>query len=240
MSRIKLNISSVAEETGALLKSYLEDRGLTIDPRAESTICYGLGTRSRRALNSACNDGDKIDRMKLMNAAGVLTVPWFDGEQVPRDFKFPALARQTYGHGGTDIVPVFQAEEIPWRVRAGWTWFSAYVPLETEYRVWVFRDTHLDTYEKTMQRPDDYKFVGRNFRNGFDFTHYNRPPIEAVDAAKKTIKSLGFDFGAVDMLLGKDGKVYVLECNTAPGVIKSGAQSTLAKLADCMVNWATT
>lgn len=237
--QVNLKIANVAKETGALLKSYLEERGLTIDRNSPITISYGIPSSMPQCLNGNCGGGDKIRRLNQMIAGGVRTVPWFEGTRIPNGFKFPALARNLSGHGGEDIVPVFQAEEVPWRVQAGFAWFSSYVPLKTEYRVWVFRNEHLDTYEKVMRRPQEYRYVaGRNFRQGFDFQHLVNPPTEAVSEAKKVIKALSFDFGAVDMLEGLDGKIYVLECNTAIGAIKSGAQATLAKLADHMTIWA--
>lgn len=236
--RINLRIANVAKETGALLTSYLQDRGLTINQTRSGnspTICYGIHQDGGQTLNGNCGGGDKIRRLVQMEEGGVRTVPWFH-HGVPSGFKFPALARKICGHGGEDIVPVFQAEEVPWRIAAGWDWFSSYVPLQTEYRVWVWRGVVLDTYEKVMRRPEDFKYVGRNFRNGFDFLKIPEMFITSVEA-RKAIKALSFDFGAVDMLLGKDGLIYVLEVNTAPGVIRSGAQGTLGKLADRMVNW---
>jgi glutathione synthase/RimK-type ligase-like ATP-grasp enzyme len=47
---------------------------------------------------------------------------------------------------------------------------------------------------------------------------------------------LGLDFGAVDVLLGRDGKFYVLECNTAPGVEGEGRQ-VIQALARKIANW---
>lgn len=242
--KVSLKIAGVASDTGPLLKSYLEERGLCISKEAAPTICYGVPSNALQNLNGNCGGGDKIRRLNQMAAGGVRTVPWFAGADIPRGFKFPALARRRAGHGGEDLVPVFQPEEVPWRLAAGWEWFSSYIPVATEYRVWVFRDECLDVYEKVMRRPSDYAYIGRNFRNGFDFTR--RPYVgadmlfDALDQAKRTVKALSFDFSAVDILEGQDGRIYVLEANTAPGVIRSGAQPTLGKLADRMVTWATT
>ena len=236
--RVNLKIANVAKETGALLTEYLEDRGLIIDRGAPISISYGVPSSQRRALNDQCGGGDKIRRLKQFENGGVRTIPWFEGVKVPGGFRFPALARRQAGHGGEDIVPVFQAQEVPWRIKAGWDWFSSYVPTITEYRVWIFRDECLDVYEKVMRRPEDYKYVaGRNFRMGFDFERIPQPSKATIQEAIKTVRAVSFDFGAVDMLLGEDNLFYVLECNTAPGVIKSGAQATLGKLADKMVGW---
>lgn len=235
--RVNLKIAGVAKETGALLRTYLEDRGLTIDRCAPVEISYGIPSSARYSLNGECGGGNKIQRLLQMQYGGCRTIQWFYGETIPTNFVFPALARRLSGHGGEDIVPVFQADEVPWRIQAGWHWFSSYVPVETEFRVWIFRDECLDTYEKVMRRPQDYKYIGRNFRNGFDFEHCLQPPYEAIKEALAAVRALHFDFGAVDLLLGRDGLTYVLEVNTAPGVIKSGAQVTLQKLADRMIGW---
>lgn len=241
--QVNLKIASCSSETGALLKEYLEDRGLTINPLSPIDICYGVRSSKAKRLNGLAGGGDKVGNMVKMEAGGVRLVPWFSGSNVPIGFKFPALARNTTGHGGTDIVPVFQAQEIPWRIAAGFSWFSSYVPMVTEYRVWNFRGETLDVYEKVMNRPEDYKYVaGRNFRNGFDFQKIDFNPRNPIyqkihNEARKAVRALGFDFGAVDMLWGTDGEPYTLECNTAPGVLKSGAQATLGKLADRMVEW---
>lgn len=240
MSKVRLQIANVAKETGALLTEYLEDRGLQLVREGHSgVICYGVPTDFPKNLNGECGGGDKIRRLLQMEAGNVRTVPWFKGNVVPLNFKFPALARNLSGHGGTDIVPVFEPQEVKWRLEAGWNWFSSYIPVKTEYRVWTFRDEVLDVYEKVMKRPNEYRYVGRNFRNGFDFQHIRREevPVDAIRQAQMTTRAIKFDFAAVDMLLGWDGKIYVLEANSAPGVLRSGAQATLAKLADRMVDW---
>ena len=239
MLSAKLQVAQAGAETGALLKEYLESRGVAVSRAAKPIVCYGLGTHVRPNLNGNCSLG-KIERMALLTARGVPTVPWFSGANLPKDFTFPLLARKESGHGGTDIMPVFQAEEIPWRIAAGWDWFSQYVPVDTEYRVWVFQGKILDVYEKVMKRPTEYAYVaGRNFRQGFEFQvkDINKVPETVLMAGDAAVSALGFDFGAVDLLHGKDGRVYVLEVNTAPGVLRSRAEKTLAKLADCVVEW---
>lgn len=254
-NKAELLIAGAAEETGALLKEYLEDRGV-IGPPHDKIICYGMPYKGPLpALNTKCAL-NKIERMRLMEDAGVPVVPWFTAKDVqadqannillPDELTFPLLARKTYGHGGTDIVPVFQEEEISWRIEAGWDWFSEYIPVERELRVWVFRGEHLDTYEKVMTRPEEYRHIGRNFRNGFEFVRVTGEDIKniqdhtAIDEAVEAVKAVGLDFAAVDLIIHADPRVrfpYILECNTAPGVIRSGAQSTLAKLADRIADW---
>ena len=234
---VRVEISDAANETGGLLVEMLKHKGV-FNANSRNVVCYGVSpgrAQMTNSLNGSCMS-NKVRRMLAMEQAGCNLVPWFKGAAVPAGFKFPCLARRMTGHGGTDIVPVFEEKEIVWRLAAGWDWFSSYVPTATEYRVWVFRGAHLDTYEKVMKRPQDYKFVGRNFRNGFDFG-LTREHKDATIQAVTAIAALGLDFGAVDMLRGEDGKVYILEVNTAPGVIKSGAQKTLTKLVEQIIDW---
>ena len=240
-----LLIAPVAWNTGKLLQDYLADRGVvthTFLPGVLSThdavVCYGYGGPSslERSLNGRCGTS-KIERLKSMYARGVKTVPWFSKDEgAYGKITYPLLARKTNGHGGEDIVPVFQAEEVGWRRQAGWTWFSSYIPVESEYRIWVFRDAVFGGYEKVMKRPEDYKYIGRNYRNGFEFAHC-AVDGNLVQLALSAVKACNLDFAAVDILVGKDGARYVLEVNTAPGVIRSGAQKTLGMLADYIVKW---
>ena len=238
MPTVQLCIAASSKETGALLQQYLTDRGVTIGRSYTHGICYGgsIG-RAENILNQQCIM-DKIARLNTMRAHGVQTVPWFSKDDIPHRHlvNYPLLARKSHGFGGTDIVPVFQPEELPWRITAGWDWFSQYIPVRTEYRVWLFRGECIGTYEKIMQRPADYKYIGRNFRNGFEFQPVTN--ISRISSlGNSALDAIGLDFGAVDILVGMDDGVYVLEVNTAPGVLASHAEPTLAVLADRMVAW---
>lgn len=236
---VRLTIGQAALDppsTGLLLKGMLKERGI-YSKEAEAVVCYGNPVGTRHKTINGVGTGGKMNTMDLLTEAGVRTVPWFRGSNIPRGFKFPALARKNHGYGGKDIVPVFQPQEVPWRVAAGWDWFSTHIPLETEYRVWIFRGECLDTYEKVMRRPEDFKGVaGRNFGNGFDFEH-TRNHQDATEEAVKALKAIKYDFGAVDMLRGTDGRIYILEVNSAPGVIRSKAEATLIKLVDKIQEW---
>ena len=225
-------------ETGALLEGYLNSRGI-LDPKAEAVVCYGHPVGHRRKAINGVGTGGKIESLTAFTEAGIRTVPWFQaGTPIPKGFKFPVLARINHGFGGKDIVPVFQPKEIPWREAAGFDWFSSYVPVDTEYRVWVFRGEALDVYEKVMCRPHEYKHVaGRNFRQGFEFQRVDVHPKDAVEAAIGAVQAIKYDFSAVDLLRGEDGLIYVLETNSAPGALRSKAQPTIAKLADRILAW---
>ena len=245
MNTVALDISSDGAHTGAVLQQYLTDRGV-YDPHAKAVVHYGFPHhRQKHNLNGNRNGTvglGKAEGMRLMNAAGCRTVPYFTAEDVPAGRfptllnHYPMLARKAHGMGGQDIATVFQPEEIPWRIAAGWTWFSEYVPVDKELRVWMFRGRCLDTFEKVMERPHDYTRIGRNFDNGFQFQYTHEHP-EANRQSTLALRAQGLDFAAIDLLLGKDGNTYILETNTAPGALKSKAQATVSKLATCITEW---
>ena len=217
-------------DTGDLLIDYLRERGV-YSSKGPAQVCYGLPPRGSGPHLNGVELGDKPQRLRVMQAAGVSVVPWTDDLRVAAQMRFPLFARKPTGAGARDLMPVFQPEELPWRAAAGWTWFSSIVPIERELRCWVWRDEILTTFEKVMERPADYTALGRNFGQGFEFRPFPTAPPYSTQAILATA-SLGLDFSAIDMIVGKDGRVYVLEANTAGGCIRSRAQSTLAKLAD--------
>lgn len=61
------------------------------------------------------------------------------------------------------------------------------------------------------------KFV-RSRRNGWHLEHKSEPPKGVRTAAKTAVKALGYDFGAVDLLVREGGEVVVLEVNSAPAL----------------------
>ena len=170
-----------------------------------------------------------------MQAAGVSLVPWAVGRDA-YNLQLPLFARKIYGMGAKDLMPVFQREEIVWRLAAGWQWFSSIVPITRELRAWVWRGEILTMFEKQMHRPQDYKAMGRNFGQGFEFVATTSFGSVHHQHSINAVHALALDFAAIDMIEDR-GQVYVLEANTAPGAIRSGAQATLAKLADRITAW---
>jgi len=60
----------------------------------------------------------------------------------------------------------------------------------------------------------------RNHANGWVFAQPTAAvPDDVLSEAIKAVEYLGLDFGAVDIIVGRDdGKPYVLEVNTSPGL----------------------
>lgn len=154
---------------------------------------------------------------------------WTSKEDIPDDV-YPIVCRTVLnGHSGAGIVIASTPGELveaPLYVR--------YVKKKDEYRV------HLGFTEYDVFEPEPTKVITtisvqrkarrtshenpnwqiRNYRNGFVYVRGDVNPPEAVlDAARKAFEATNLDFGAVDVIWNEhEGKAYVLEINTAPGL----------------------
>lgn len=130
-------------------------------------------------------------------------------------------------HSGKGIVLASTLEEL---VPA--PLYTKYVKKDQEYRLHVFKGECFFVQRKArkLEVPDDkVDWQIRNHANGFIYANKDvEVPELFKEIAVKAIKSLGLDFGAVDLIVTKKGEPYVLEVNTAPGL--SG--TTLEKYCD--------
>lgn len=118
-----------------------------------------------------------------------------------------------YGGRGVKIITGGEIPDAPL--------YTKFVPKAREYRFHVFDGQVIDIQQKKRragleERPDG---LIKNLANGWVFCRDEITPFpdNAPSVALETIRALGLNFGAVDML-SKDGQVYVLEVNSAPGL----------------------
>ena len=129
------------------------------------------------------------------------------------------------GHSGEGVRIVEPGEELQ---RA--PLYVKYIPKVNEYRLHVFRDRVFFVQRKARKEEvpnEEVNWKVRNLKGGFIYANQN---IEVADQAKEqaiiAVKTLGLDFGAVDVIYNKrHNKYYVLEVNTACGL----AGTTLEK-----------
>lgn len=104
-----------------------------------------------------------------------------------------------------------------------------------EYRVHVFRDQILDVQQKKKKLGYSNGNGIRNHSNGWVYARAEiAPSEELLSSARRAVKLLGLDFGAVDIghrLI--DNKFFVFEVNTAPGL----EGTTLDKYAKAIYNY---
>jgi hypothetical protein len=230
-----------------ILKGHLEAKGHRVTRDAKDplgwdvTVRWGISYQGNKpALNAGVNQFDKLGAMFQFIRNKIRTpYPHTDFEDyVNLDKGQIVLARNVHHVKGKDIVVCKTLKDV--RAAAhNKDFFVAWIPTQTEYRVWVFRDRVFGIYEKVYKGEGEYEGFMRNRRFGFKFDKRDnlRGMNELEAPCVKAVKSLGLDFGAVDLLLGKDGKFYVLENNTMPHV-DSPKRSTGIRLANLVSDWA--
>jgi hypothetical protein len=174
-----------------------------------------------------------------MDAEGVCTIPF---SRNARDLQAPILGRRFHHTKGKDILvyrvcPLGRGEQQR-------DFYTELVEKRAEFRVWVFRDKHLATYEKVLTYPDKNGKRGRNLAiwnwdNGYAFEFRRDIPAVLKGLAKQAVAAMELDFGAVDVLQDRDGHFYVLEVNTAPGT-QGEARQGITSLVANIEKWAKT
>jgi len=76
-------------------------------------------------------------------------------------------------------------------------------------------DYVLENLGKREERPD--QIIKSNTR-GWKFSQIKTVKTDLKKAAVDAVKAIGLDFGAVDCCMTEDGKPYIIEVNTGPGL----------------------
>lgn len=135
------------------------------------------------------------------------------------------LGRRTNSSGGADIA-FFSENPDVFSSSQFWT---KYKKKKNEFRVHIMNGGVLFVQKKVLRVKDeagnpidkkDADFRIRNLANGFIFQKYNfSVPEDVIKQATEAMALSGLDFGAVDVIFNEfEGKAYVLEINTAPGL----------------------
>jgi hypothetical protein len=149
-----------------------------------------------------------------------------DGHRVPLpefsedydDVGFPCLGRMTSHRGGTDVKVYMQSYDIT--VQGASAFYTKYIPKVAEYRVHVAFGRIIKASQKRCRDIDLYDPIVWNHGTGHHFI--TNPALDArLHLATGAVEALGLHFGAVDMIKGEDDSFYVLEVNTAPGLIET-------------------
>jgi len=237
---IRLCVAKGCWPTGAILEKKLLEAGVPVGG-ANPTAVVSWGVRLNTplpSLNAMAGGRTKYNELETLARGGVL-VPWHcrGGNVQAAKEHLPVLARRDNHRGGRDIRLVRTVKGLGvWGLKRDF--FTQFVPNDREYRVQIYRNSHLGTYEKVLVRPEEqHRMIGRNHRNGYGFQLCAQAaiPKPAVEVARHAVEVLGLDFGAVDIIHGDDGKFYVLEVNSAPG--GEDARQWLNSLVKHIANW---
>lgn len=141
----------------------------------------------------------------------------------------PVVCRtKLQAHSGIGIVIADKAEEV---VDA--PLYTKYVKKRDEFRLHIFGGVVIDVQRKARKLENEAPdWRVRNLANGFVYQRNDvEVPEDVVVQATGLFKETGLDFGAVDVIYNaKEGKAYVLEVNSAPGLEGTTLANYVGKL----------
>lgn len=163
---------------------------------------------------------DKLRSLTVLSQNGVPVVPFTTSQAEAREWRETGsfvysrtLLNASEGRGIVVTGP-FEGEDVPYAPL-----YTKYIGRNTEYRVHVFREEVIDFAQKKKRRGEEADQMVKSHSNGWIFAREEVVILtEALEASIQAVSVLGLDFGAVDVLAGSNGSVYVLEVNTAPGL----------------------
>jgi glutathione synthase/RimK-type ligase-like ATP-grasp enzyme len=182
-----------------------------------------FGMSGARVLNqNAFLAQCKLTAFDLFGEYGVRIPDYEEDIEYAKELQFPVVCRtKLRGHSGDGIVIANTPEEL---VEA--PLYTQYVKKKDEYRVHII-DSGDQSSAFFIQRKarkldnENPDWQVRNLAGGFVFVeeHIDDVPKDVITQAKNAIVALNLTFGGVDVIWNeKEGKAYVLECNTACGL----------------------
>ena len=156
---------------------------------------------------------DKLKSLQVMHGSGVSVPKFWDNRHIIPLQEYPVLSRQYYHTCGTDILLL----KLP---KNRGDYYVKYIPKVAEFRVHVIGTTSFIS-QKTNRYSENT--ICWNYRNGFIFRDINIYKSARVthlirDLAYRAIKALGYNFGAVDIIVDEWDTPYCLEVNSAPAL----------------------
>lgn len=185
---------------------------------------WARGVIAKEILNTPESIAKAVNKLQAFKAMqGHASIPEFTESRLEAGKwlveGFTVVARTVLnGHSGQGI-EIYKGEDE--KVLADAPLYVKYINKKEEYRLHVFRDEVFFIQRKARNKDvAEVNWQVRNHKNGFIFANQNVDvPEEAKQQAITAVKSLGLDFGAVDIIWNeKQNKYYVLECNTACGI----------------------
>lgn len=145
------------------------------------------------------------------------------------DYKLCGFARTLLcSHSGNGIIPFYHGCEygIEGQVFPSAKLYVKYIKKEHEYRVHVFNGKVIDIQQKKRKVGfENRNNQIRNHKNGWVYCRENITKSEGLEElAIQACACINLNYGAVDIIYNKkQNKCYVLEINTAPGLINQTA-----------------
>jgi len=184
---------------------------------------------------------DKSTSRKLMADAGLAPMTWLSIDaflNAEHDVSEVVIRPSSHHQGrnfhyinSNDADAKEQLEAFVRQYGEGNYYISEYIDKTEEYRVFVGSGKAVWVAKKT---PADENAKAWNVAQGgrFDNVRWGEWNLDVVNTAIKAFNMSGLHFGGVDVMVGRDGKAYVLEINSAPSQTSPYRQECVARYFD--------
>lgn len=168
---------------------------------------------------------NKFKAHKLLAKKVKVPVLWEKAEDIPSS-AFPVLGRDKNHSCGTDIVYIESPDAMVKK-----DFYVQFVPKIAEIRAHVLGDKIY--LSQKIPKHKTYDKIIWNNSHGYTYLDITGSTLGWYKnflvrySAKRAIRALGYDFGAVDIIISEVeylNRVFVLEVNSAPGLIDRRAK----------------
>ena len=218
-------------------------RGLTrrrreYDDYEDILIRYGIpsfssyDSRFLRVINRASairNNINKLKSLVVLSKNGVKTIPfWTNFNDIPRT-SFPVFRRRLQHSRGNDIKILMDKTD-----RQVGDFYTQQITNWREYRCHIMFGQCVRLSSKQKKREEElteeeiFHPIIRSFHRGWKvldhFKHYKKVENEMINLCIRAMRTMGLDFGAIDVIVDENRVPHIMEVNTAPHLNELGRQ----------------
>lgn len=166
---------------------------------------------------------NKIASFELFDREGINTVEWTTSQAGAQDWLNSnriVFGRDSATAAGGRGITVYHPNEGEQEVGRH-LFYTKYIRKTHEWRIHVFRGEVIGIAEKRrkLDAEDAHPYI-RSHAHGWVFcvNDCRQPPSPLVEQAVRSVEAAGLDFAGVDCIKGNNGKLAILELNTACGL----------------------
>lgn len=144
--------------------------------------------------------------------------------------RYPLIARPVNHYKGKSFYMLNTTDEADKYLRRGY-YLQELIKKDKEFRVFVFKDKIFEVNIKKQLNEEANETI-RNYRSGWGFSWmtYKEIPRQLRNICRLSAEIIGLDFCGIDCCLDENGKPFIFEVNSAPGLIPRKVEKLATKI----------